>query len=105
MSNNGWTLERRARQAALIRTWKPWEKSTGPITDEGKAASSLNYLKGPRAHVRALMPAFKAAALFGDVGCLVELVCLVNSLSNKQTAPKPHSGLDAQAVRDDEAAT
>ena len=39
---NGWTQERRARQAALIRTWRPWECSTGPRTAAGKARSSSN---------------------------------------------------------------
>ena len=39
---NGWTQERRARQAALIRIWKPWECSTGPRTAAGKARSSSN---------------------------------------------------------------
>jgi hypothetical protein len=39
---NGWTDERRARQAELIRKWKPWEKSTGARTSEGKAVSSRN---------------------------------------------------------------
>lgn len=39
---NGWTPERRARQAALIRTWKPWERSTGAKTATGKARSSRN---------------------------------------------------------------
>ncbi len=39
---NGWTPERRARQAALIRAWKPWERSTGPRTTDGKARSSAN---------------------------------------------------------------
>ena len=34
---NGWTPERRARQSALIRNWRPWEKSTGPKTEKGKA--------------------------------------------------------------------
>lgn len=43
---NGWTTERRARQALLIRTWRPWEKSTGPRTDEGKARASRNAFKG-----------------------------------------------------------
>lgn len=43
---NGWTPERRARQAALIRTWKPWEQSTGPRTAEGKAKSCRNGDKG-----------------------------------------------------------
>lgn len=42
---NGWTPERRARQAAAIKRWKPWEKSTGPKTDDGKHASSLNAVK------------------------------------------------------------
>jgi hypothetical protein len=36
-----WTKERRARQAELIRTWKPWTRSTGPRTAAGKAALIL----------------------------------------------------------------
>jgi len=43
---NGWTPERRARQAKLIRQWKPWKHSTGPKTAEGKASSSQNAYKG-----------------------------------------------------------
>ena len=43
---NGWTLERRARQAELIRQWRPWEKSTGPRTDAGKEAVSRKCLQG-----------------------------------------------------------
>lgn len=39
---NGWTAERKARQAELIRTWEPWRKSTGPKSDEGKAISAAN---------------------------------------------------------------
>ncbi|AMP69559.1 hypothetical protein UW163_08800 [Ralstonia solanacearum] len=42
---NGWTPERRAKQAEAIRRWKPWERSTGPATDEGKARASQNALK------------------------------------------------------------
>lgn len=41
-----WTPERRALQAALIRTWKPWERSTGPRTPDGKVAASRNAYKG-----------------------------------------------------------
>jgi hypothetical protein len=41
-----WTPERRAKQAAAIRRWKPWEKSTGPNTADGKARSSRNADKG-----------------------------------------------------------
>lgn len=41
-----WTPERRARQAALIRTWKPWEQASGPRTPEGKAKASRNAWRG-----------------------------------------------------------
>lgn len=44
-SNNGWSEERRKQQSERIRSCKPWEKSTGPITEEGKEASSKNALK------------------------------------------------------------
>ena len=43
---NGWTPERRARQAELIRTWRPWERSTGPRTPEGKVRTARNGFKG-----------------------------------------------------------
>ena len=43
---NGWTPERRARQAELIRRWCPWEKSSGPKTPEGKAKVARNAYKG-----------------------------------------------------------
>lgn len=41
-----WTPERRARQAALIREWAPWQHSTGPVTDAGKARASRNADRG-----------------------------------------------------------
>jgi len=43
---NGWTPERRACQVGLMRTWRLWERSTGPRTAEGKAASPRNAYKG-----------------------------------------------------------
>lgn len=43
---NGWSPERRARQSAAIRRWKPWERSTGPQTVGGKARASRNADKG-----------------------------------------------------------
>lgn len=46
MMANGWTPERRKRQAQLIRTWKPWERSTGPKTPEGKQRSARRGFKG-----------------------------------------------------------
>lgn len=41
-----WTTERRQRQAEAIKSWKPWEQSTGPKTPEGKAAVSRNPWRG-----------------------------------------------------------
>lgn len=43
---NGWTPERRQRQAALVRTWKPWIRSTGPKSETGKAKVARNAFKG-----------------------------------------------------------
>ena len=42
----GWTPERRAQQSELIHNWRPWEKSTGPKTEEGKARSAKRGYKG-----------------------------------------------------------
>jgi len=38
----GWPAARRARQALRIRQSKPWVRSTGPKTAQGKAASAIN---------------------------------------------------------------
>jgi hypothetical protein len=53
----GWSPERRARQAALIRGWAPWRHSTGPKTEAGKERCSKNALRHggrSRAHIREL---------------------------------------------------
>lgn len=39
-----WSPERRAKQAELIRNTKPWLKSTGPRTEDGKTRSAANAL-------------------------------------------------------------
>ena len=44
--SKGWTLERRARQAELVRQWRPWEISSGPKTDAGKAIVARNAWNG-----------------------------------------------------------
>jgi hypothetical protein len=43
---SSWTPERRAAAAIRIQQWRPWEKSTGPRTPEGKATSSMNRYAG-----------------------------------------------------------
>lgn len=57
---NGWTPERRARQAELIRSWRPWEQSTGPRTIKGKAKASANRQKALDAARQALKEAQRA---------------------------------------------
>ena len=42
-----WTDEARARQAALIREWRPWEQSTGPVTRKGKRKTVAGKKKIP----------------------------------------------------------
>ena len=64
----GWSPEQRARQAALIRGWAPWRRSTGPRTDEGNAVSSLNATRHGRrsrafiARLRRIRHALRLAA-------------------------------------------
>ena len=48
-----WSPEQRAVHAQRIHQWKPWQKSTGPKTIEGKAIVSRNgYRGGQRIHLR-----------------------------------------------------
>lgn len=42
MAARQWTQAQRDKQAKLIHGWKPWEKSTGAKTPEGKAISAKN---------------------------------------------------------------
>lgn len=57
--SNGWTPERRARQAEMIRQWRPWEQSTGPVTEAGKAKSAANSrnigIRAARREMQAVM--------------------------------------------------
>jgi hypothetical protein len=52
---NGWTEERRQRQRELIQNWKPWEKSTGAKTPQGKARSSRNAYKYGSAEAKEML--------------------------------------------------
>ena len=46
------TQQHRELRAELIRNWKPWERSTGPKSAQGKARVSVNSHRGA---VRPLM--------------------------------------------------
>ena len=52
-----WTDEQRAKQSAAIRSWRPWARSTGPRTPQGKATSSHNVLVGRQRKERELAQA------------------------------------------------
>ena len=54
------TPEHRALRAELIRRWKPWEKSTGPKTLEGKKKAAMRGFRGgERALMRRIARALK----------------------------------------------
>lgn len=54
------TPEHCAVRAQLIRRWKPWEKSTGPKTPEGKKKAAMRGFKGAeRALLRLVARALK----------------------------------------------
>ena len=46
MAARHWTPEQRQGQREVIKNWKPWSKSTGPVSPEGKAVVSRNGWKG-----------------------------------------------------------
>jgi hypothetical protein len=51
-----WTPEERLKQRKAIRSWKPWESSTGAKSPQGKVISSKNATKtGDSAYVRKLI--------------------------------------------------
>ena len=55
-----WTPEERLKQSQLIQSWKPWDKSTGAKTIEGKAISSRNaYKGGSRSFMKAIAAVLK----------------------------------------------
>jgi hypothetical protein len=48
------TPEHRRLRAELIKRWRPWEKSTGPKSREGKAIVAQNGFRGnPRETLKA----------------------------------------------------
>ena len=54
------TPEHRALRAKLIGRWRPWEKSTGPKSAEGKAKIARNgYKGGIRKKIRELSKVLK----------------------------------------------
>lgn len=64
MAERFWTDEQRDRQREAIQDAKPWQKSTGPKSAEGKAAVSKNADRGRlRPQLRALSRTLRASGL------------------------------------------
>ena len=57
----GWSLERRKQQSEAIKRWKPWSRSTGPKSRDGKATVSGNaWAGGDRPKLRQAIKELKA---------------------------------------------
>ena len=64
------TPEHRALRSQMIRQWKPWQRSTGPKTPEGKATSAMRGFKGDeRAMLRELARLLKSQAKLLKENC------------------------------------
>ena len=61
------TLAHRSKQAEAVRRWKPWERSTGPTTPEGKARSAANGDHGSRCPPEIQAQRKKIAALEAEL--------------------------------------
>ncbi len=73
-----WTEEQKARQAALIRGWRPWEQSTGPRMQPGKDRSKMNRDQGAhRPRLRELSKVLRAV-----LGRHAEVLVEVGGLHN-----------------------
>ena len=57
------TPEHKALRAELIKQWRPWEKSTGPKSPEGKEKAAMRgYKGGTRPMIRELAVALREQA-------------------------------------------
>ena len=70
---NGWTAERRAKHAAAIQGWRPWESSTGPRSAEGRELCSHNADKGRRRRVEGNLLRYLRSALKAQREALCDL--------------------------------
>ena len=67
------TPEHRALRATLIKKWKPWEQSTGPKTQEGKAHASRNALKH----------GYRSQAFANELTAIKKILCEFNKVNNQ----------------------
>ena len=96
----GWTPERRARQAALIRRWQPWQRSTGPKTEAGKARCSMNALKHGCRGRAYLQTASRVRYAIRLSACTNEIARLLIRMRGAHPDLKPAYGMLLSAATD-----
>jgi hypothetical protein len=84
----GWTAARRAHQAALIRRWQLWRRSTGPTSDAGKARCAANALKHGRRSREWLYTARRARHTLRLAGGNLTAIRAFLRASRKATQPQ-----------------
>jgi hypothetical protein len=96
----GWSPERRARQAALIRRWQPWQRSTGPKTEAGKARCSMNALKHGCRGRAYLQTASRVRYAIRLSACTNEIARLLIRMRGAHPDLKPTYGMLLSAATD-----
>ena len=107
---SGWSDERRVRQRQAIQRWRPWEKSTGPRTHEGKGRSSQNAkrqneLLEAEAYLRLLRLGRErdAGALGGRPTSPQRLRAIKDEIDAIEESLDPNSGLAKFLAKSEEA--
>jgi hypothetical protein len=102
---NGWTPERKAKQAAAIRRWRPWQSATGPKTRAGKARASQNakthgiYSATMTDEERALLPSMRTGTL--DDELVLARILLRRELANEIDPAKQMALVERKVTRPD----
>jgi len=91
---NGWSAEARQRQSELIRHWRPWERSTGPRTPQGKERVARNAYKGD---TRSMLRKLARLLRDGTKSRVVE----IRSCARKRAAPGKANDDTITMVRDE----
>ena len=85
-----WSPERRAKQAELIRASKPWLKSTGPRTEEGKARCAANALKHGFRSRAFIEQVRQERQLIRDAGAIIALAKTILHTVEARSKRIPH---------------
>jgi hypothetical protein len=88
--HKSWSPERRAKQAELIRSTKPWLKSTGPRTQKGKARAASNALKHGFRSRGFIEQVRQERQLIRDTGAIIALAKTILRTVEARSMRVPH---------------